>query len=314
MKKKYVPIVIFVYARPEHTKKMFESLIKNYHIKESDVYIFSDYQKNEKSKEKVNQVRDYINNKLDKNNFKKLTIYESNKNNGLANSVISGVTEIINKYGKVIVLEDDLILSKNFIDYMNDALNYYEEQKKIWSISGYNLPIVFPNDYQKDIYFSYRGCSWGWATWKDRWEKVDWKVDDYNQFKNNILKRKKFNRGGFDLSQMLDAQMNKRCDSWAIRWCYQQSKENSYTVYPVKSLVKNIGLDGSGTHSGTTNAYTVEISENKIKFSNEIVLNKKIIKKFKNMFNYGMKQKIIEALSIIGLYELLHKMRQKNEK
>ena len=314
MKRKYAPIIVFVYARPEHTKKMFESLEKNYHIKESDVFIFSDYQKNERSKEKVNEVRKYINETLDKNKFKSVTIFEAKKNTGLAKSVISGVTEVINKYGKAIVLEDDLILSKNFIDYMNDALDYYGKDKKIWSISGYNLPITIPNEYDKDVYFSYRGSSWGWATWKDRWATVDWNVSDYQKFKHNIFKRNKFNRGGFDLSQMLDAQMHKKCDSWAIRWCYQQSKENSFTVYPVKSLVKNIGLDGSGTHLANTNDYSVEVNDEKIEFTKEIILNKKILKKFKQKFNYGIRQKIIEVLSIMGLYELIYKMRHKNEK
>lgn len=311
MKNKLAPIVIFVYSRPEHTKKLIESLLLNKEIQNCDIYIYSDAAKNVKTVNKVSAVRKYLNELEENKTFKNLKVIYSQKNKGLAKSVIEGVSEVINKYGKVIVLEDDLIVAKNFIQYMNEALDFYKDNEKIWSISGYNLPIKISEDYKEEIYLSYRACSWSWATWKDKWEKVDWEVEDYKKFKNNFIKRMKFNRGGNDMSQMLDSQMQGRCDSWAIRWCYQQCKENMYTIYPVKSLVKNIGLDGSGTHSGNTTAYTVEINENQIVFNNNIKLDKKITKEFKDMFYGGPKQTIIEILSILGLYELIYKMRHK---
>lgn len=313
MNKTYAPIIVFVYNRPVHTKKMFESLAKNKQAKNSDIFIYSDSPKNEQAKENVTKVREYINDLPQKNLFKSVTIVNAKQNKGLANSVIDGVSNIINKYGKVIVLEDDLILSKHFIQYMNDALNFYQNNKKIWSISGYNLPIDIPKEYKKEIYLGYRGCSWGWATWKDRWDKVDWSVSDYKKIKNSFFKRKKFNRGGNDMALMLDAQMQGRCNSWAIRWCYQQHKENMYTIYPVNSLIKNIGLDGTGTHSKISTNFNINIDTNNdsVKFTNELILNKKILKKFKQMFNGGIKQMIAETLSILGLYELIYKMRHK---
>lgn len=309
--KKLAPIILFVYERPDHTRKMIEALAKNNLAKESEVYIFSDNAKKSKDNEKVKEVREYINTIPEKSYFKKVTIIEAKENKGLAKSVIDGVTEIINEKEKAIVVEDDLITSKFFLEYMNNALDFYNKDEKIWSISGYNLPIEIPNDYEYDIYLGYRGCSWGWATWKDRWNTVDWEVKDYKKFKHSYRKRKIINRGGPDMAQMLDAQMKGLCDSWAIRWCYEQAKQNKYTVYPVKSLIQNCGLDGTGTHSGINNAFDVELNQTLPTLNSELVINKEISKNFYNKFDYGVKQKIIEMLTILGLEKIIETLRRK---
>lgn len=307
---KFAPIIVFVYARAEHTKKTLEALSKNKYASESDLFIFSDAARNNAILPKVEAVRKIIKTYEKSKKFKSVKIFNAESNKGLANSVISGVTQIINIYGRAIVVEDDLITENNFIEYMNDALNYYQDDSRIWSISGYNIPINM-RDYTEDIYLSYRGCSWGWATWKDRWNLVDWAVSDYNKFKHNIVKRIKFNKGGNDLSQMLDFQMQGRCDSWAIRWCYQQFKEGMYTIYPKCSLIKNIGLDGSGTHLGNTNKYDSETSSKRVIFKKDIMLDKKIARRFKKQFNGGIKQIVIELLEITGLFDILFKKKVK---
>lgn len=315
--KNLAPIVLFVYNRPKHTQDMIEALAKNNLAKESDVYIFSDNAKKEKDIENVRKVRTYIDSIKQKNWFANVYIEKAEKNKGLAKSVINGVTRVINKYDKVIVLEDDLIPSKVFLEYMNKALDFYEKKESIWSISGYNIPIQIPKNYKFDIYLGYRGCSWGWATWKDRWNTVDWKVSDYKEFKNNYKKRKQMNRGGPDMAQMLDSQMQGLCDSWAIRWCYEQSKQNKYTIYPVKSLVINQGLDGTGTHSGTTKDFDVEISERIPELYNNLPVDKEITTNFYNKYKLGIKQKIIEILMILKLekmIELRQTMKSKKTK
>ncbi len=314
--KNLVPIAIFVYSRPEHTRNMIESLAKNNLAKESNVYIFSDNAKQEKNVNDVKKVREYIDEIPAMNYFKTVTITKAEKNKGLAKSVIEGVTELINKYGKVIVIEDDLILSKYYLEYMNEALEFYEKDNRIWSISGYNSQIEIPKNYRKDIYLGYRGCSWGWATWKDRWNTVDWYVKDYKKFKHNIHRRRKFNKGGPDMAQMLDAQMNNLIDSWAIRWCYEQSKQNKFTIYPVKSLVINQGLDGSGTHSGVTKNFDTLLTNKIPKLEKNLILDKKITKSFYNKFNSGIKQTIIEILTILGMDNIirLYKSKKKNIK
>ncbi|EJQ64902.1 glycosyltransferase [Bacillus mycoides] len=294
------PVIIFVYNRPEHTIQTIEALSKNELARESNVFIFSDAAKNEESVEKVKVVRDYIDSVEEKKYFKSFTITKSEANKGLAKSVIHGVSEIIGKYGKVIVLEDDLITAPDFLTYMNDALDYYCNLDKVWSISGYNIPIAFPKDYKSEIYYSYRGCSWGWATWKNRWDQVDWDVKDYAEFKSSRHLKNRFNRGGRDMANMLDSQMEGIIDSWAIRWCYTQSKRNLLTVYPVKSRVKNIGLDGSGTHSGITSHYNVEIDKNFTKCSfDDPDLNREILKNFQNHYGSSLQYCLIKPKRFI---------------
>ncbi|MEH6889048.1 sugar transferase [Bacillus sp. JJ864] len=294
------PVIIFVYNRPEHTIKTIEALAKNELARESTVFIFSDAAKNENSLEKVRAVREYIDTIEEKKYFKSLKINKAKINKGLAKSVIDGVSEIINENGKVIVLEDDLVTTPDFLTYMNDALNYYNDLEKVWSISGYNIPIAFPKDYKSEIYYSYRGCSWGWATWKNRWNQVDWDVKDYTEFKGNRRLRNQFNRGGRDMANMLDSQMEGIIDSWAIRWCYTQSKKDLLTVYPVKSRIKNIGLDGSGTHSRVTSHYDVEIDETFPKCTfDDPDLNKDILKNFQNHYGTRLEYYLVKPKRFI---------------
>ena len=279
------PVIIFVYARPEHTKKTIESLAKNYLTDETEIYIYSDAAKNEKAIEKVNLVREYIDSLSQRKLFKSVKIIKAESNKGLAKSVISGVTEVIEQYGRVIVVEDDLVSSPDFLKYMNDLLDYYEKDNGIWSISGYTFKIKFPQNYKHDVYLSYRGCSWGWASWKDRWEKVDWEVSDYNHFKTNKKLHKKFNRCGRDRANMLDLQMQGKIDSWAIRWGYTQSKLDMLTVYPTVSRIRNIGLDGTGTHSSATSKFDVILNDGNNRCEFETVkLDNRIVKSFRDQF------------------------------
>lgn len=279
------PVVIFTYNRPDHTKKTIEALASNDLAKETELFIFSDAAKDKKNLKNVEDTRCYIDSIPTKELFKSVEIVKATNNKGLANSVINGVSEIIDKFGRVIVVEDDLVSSKDFLSYMNNALNYYELNQSIWSISGYNIPIDMPSNYYHNVYLSYRGCSWGWATWKDRWDRVDWSVSDYNEFKTNRKARNKFNRGGRDMAFMLDLQMEGKIDSWAIRWCYAQYKFDMYTIYPVDSRIKNIGLDGSGTHSGVSSHYDVNFkNENGTCELEDIKINQTIIRNFQNHY------------------------------
>jgi len=302
--KNLAPIVLFVYNRLWHTRQTVEALQRNELARESELFIYSDAPKHEEAKEKVKEVRDYIKN-ID--GFKKVTIIKREKNWGLANSVIDGVTKIVNEYGKIIVLEDDLVTSTNFLVYMNEALDFYIEDKKIWSISAYNLPIDIPKNYQKDVYLNYRASSWGWATWKDRWKKNDWEVQDYKKFVKNKILQKQFNRGGNDMTEMLINQMEGKIDSWAIRWGYSQFKDKSYCIYPTITKVQNIGMDGSGVHCGENNNHFDILDDGKIKtqFSKNLQENSKLLRTFKQQFEPSFKGKIAKILKKVGLYNLV---------
>lgn len=253
------PVVLFVYNRLDHTRNVIDSLSKNTLAKESEIYIYSDAAKNPENLEKVKEVRAFINEESWQANFKKVTIVEAKQNKGLAKSIIGGVGTLIDQYEKVIVVEDDLILSPYFLQYMNDALDYYKDVDNIWAISGYSFPMKSLKKYEHDVFYSYRGCSWGWATWKDRWAKVDWEVKDYEKMMTDKKWQKQFNRGGNDLVHMLGMQMRGEINSWAIRWVFTQSNLNMFTVYPKVSYVLNDGCDGSGTHCGNDDEYDTDI-------------------------------------------------------
>ncbi len=240
------PICLFVYSRVHETKQTVESLQGNLLASESQLFIFSDGAKNSHSIVEVNAVRQYIHTI---SGFAGVTIYESDVNKGLANSIISGVTQIVNQFGRVIVLEDDLLLSRNFLSFMNQALDFYENKKKVLNVSGYSFTLNYPDDYKYDVAFSLRFASWGWAIWKDRWELIDWELKDYKSFRWNVFKLLKFSRGGSDLCQMLYRQMNGKIDSWAIRFDYHHYKYDYLDVFPVISKVQYNGFNTEATHT-----------------------------------------------------------------
>jgi GT2 family glycosyltransferase len=176
----YSPICLFTYNRLDLTKRTVEELQKNYLAPESNLIIFSDGPKTPESSKQVMDLRKYL---KTIEGFLSVEIYESPRNKGLADSIISGVSSVVEKYGKAIVLEDDLLTTPNFLSYMNQAMEYYENSKEIISICGYGLKIKKPYYYKEDVYLYGRSFSWGWATWVDRWETIDWEVKDWESFK-----------------------------------------------------------------------------------------------------------------------------------
>ena len=310
----YSPIALFTYNRPLHTQKTIEALHNNTLAKDSILYIFSDAAKNKEQESKVNEVRKYIHTIQ---GFKKVIIIERQQNLGLDPSIISGVSEILNRYNKIIVLEDDLITSPVFLEYMNNMLDIYQNIENVYSITGYNHPpslMRIPSDYKYDVYFNQRAASWGWGTWKDRWENVDWDIKDFDEFKNNKQTQKKFNQGGNDMSDMLITQMSGKIDSWAIRWGYHHFKENAYCVCPINSYVSNIGHDGTGVHCGTSDKFAIpaeNLSINiNIKLPPGIILDKRIQSNFRNVYNTPLYEKLgKELLQSLGLYRLYRKIR-----
>ncbi len=303
-----VPVILFVYNRLEHTKKTIEALSKNEMINETPVFIFCDGPKsnNDLDHEKVTNVHNYIRKVEISKVFKYIKCEYSNVNKGLANSVLYGVNSIINQYGKVIVLEDDIITSKFFLKYMNLSLDFYKNEKNIWSISGYSLPIKIPSNYKHEIYLSYRAASWGWATWKDRWTNVDWEIKDFNDFFSVRQNRISFNKGGYDMSDMLKRQMNNEIDSWAIRFCYNQHKYNMFTIYPIYSFVDNIGFDGTGTHSKESKKYSNSKTFDRDTFYLRLVklyeINKIIAKRFRNFYMSRFKYILMKCRRVFKIF------------
>lgn len=241
LKKELSPICLFTYNRLYETKKTIEALKKNNLAKDSILYVFSDGPKKESDLKDILRVRNYIEN-ID--GFKKIILYKSKKNKGLVNSIIPGITKIINKHKKIIVLEDDIITSKKFLKFMNEALKFYKNDKKIKTISGFSLDI----NCKESIYFQTRPFPWGWGTWVDRWNSkiFDKKkiAADINENRLKLFKKK----CGSDMKKMLIDSLKGKDDSWDIRWMYNHFREKKYTIYPNKSLTINIGFNNRGTH------------------------------------------------------------------
>ncbi len=252
------PIALFVYSRLEHTKKVVEALKENDLAKESKLFIFSDGPKTKEQRSSVSQVREYI---KTINGFKSVKIFESKKNKGLASSIIYGVTKIVNKYGKIIVLEDDIVTSKYFLKFMNEALEKYKNEKKVISISGYTYPIKnLP-----ETFFINGINSWGWATWKRAWKDFEFDGEKLLfELKNRNLESELNYNDAYPYLKMLEDQINGNNNSWAIRWYASNFLKKKLTLYPGKSLVLNIGVDGTGFHGGKVNVFKTSLSKNEI--------------------------------------------------
>lgn len=241
------PIVLFVYNRPWHTRQTVETLQRNLLASESELFVFSDGPKKPEDKEKIDEVREYIRSIT---GFGAIRLIERRHNLGLANSVINGVTEVIETYGRVIVMEDDILTVPNFLLFMNKALDTYREYDLIGSVTGYSLPIQIPTDYFFPVYLTHRHSSWGWGTWQRVWSKIDWEISDYDRFQSDRRAKQDFNAAGADMVAMLDMQMKGKLDSWSIRFDYACFRSGALSLAPVSNLVKNIGFDGSGMHCG----------------------------------------------------------------
>lgn len=254
------PIALFVYKRPYHLKITYDALVKNYLSEESELFIFSDGPKSEKDELSVNEIRKFI---KELRGFKKINLVERETNLGLSKSIISGVTELVNKYGKIIVLEDDIVTSPFFLMYMNDALTFYNNTDEVISIHGYMYPI---NAILPETFFLRGADCWGWATWKRAWNlfEPDGKKLLKELEQQNLLNE--FDWGGsLNNVRMLKNFIKGKNDSWAIRWHASAFLNNMLTLYPGKSLVNNIGADGSGTNVKKTNIFNATLASEQIK-------------------------------------------------
>ncbi|EMJ54262.1 glycosyltransferase [Leptospira interrogans] len=249
------PIALFVYNRPEHTKRTIDSLSNNDYAEQSELFVFCDGPKPNTNMDKIREVRSIV---KQATGFKKVIVYEKENNVGLAKSIISGVTELVTKHGKIIVLEDDMITSKYFLTYLNHGLEYYENLNQVVSIHAYRLPFTAKTP---ETYFLRGADCWGWATWKRGWDLFE--VDGQKLLDKLISEKLIYQfdmQGSYPYTQMLKDQIAGKNDSWAIRWYASTFLQNKLTLYPARSLVFNIGLDASGTHCEVTNEYDVDLS------------------------------------------------------
>jgi hypothetical protein len=276
---KLAPIALFVYNRPDHTRRTLKFLQANYLAEESRLYIFADAAKTPAEEENVNQVLEII---KSAEGFKIIKIIQQKKNLGLAQSIINGVNELIETYGKVIVFEDDLLSSPYTLEYFNEALDKYQEEENLMHISAYMYPLAKANNLPET--FIYRAVhSWGWATWKRAWNHFNPDIDDLiSKFDQQKINEFSIEGKMNFWKQIKDFKAGKN-NSWAIRWYASVFLNDGLSLNPSKSLIHNIGHDGSGIHSNVENTYAVNIHPHAIKeFPAEVKENKNAYEMVKN--------------------------------
>ncbi len=294
------PICIFVYKRYDTTKMMLESLLKCPECADSDLYVFMDEARNDEEADAVEKVRSLFD---DLQGFRRVVTYPARMNKGMANSIIDGVTKVLEIHEDVIVIEDDLVVSPDFLKFMNDALVVYRNRADIWSISGYTPRLKELEDCNSNgVFLVPRAQCWGWATWRDRWEKVDWDVSDFKRLARRKDLRTAFNQGGNDLFRTLEMERRERIESWAVRWAYAASKNQMLTVNPMQSKVQNIGLKSSQSHVGWHDErHNVELHGNTTVLDPDVQLDEKLAYAFK-------KHHDLSIISKIGYFMRLHNL------
>jgi hypothetical protein len=292
------PIALFAYNRLDHLKITINNLKKNYLANSSELIIFSDGPKNQSDIKKIIHIREYLK-KI--KGFKKIYIKERKTNYGLSKNIIDGVSEILKKFKKIIVIEDDLVVNRYFLKYMNRGLTLYQRNKNVASIHGYVYPIKnINNKIQSNTFFIKGADCWGWATWKRAWIQFDGNGKKLLRKLINKKKIKEFNfNNNYDYFKMLLDQVNNKNDSWAIRWYASCFLKNMYTLYPVKTFVKNIGLDNTGQNSkfDLLNLGNKGFSKTHYNIKKEKVFESQIARKmFEDFFK---KKKIFKIKTII---------------
>lgn len=240
----FAPIVLFTFNRPRHTQRTVEALLRNEGASDSELFVFCDGPRNQDDRASVNEVREYIHRIR---GFKNITVKERGSNIGLAPAVIQGVTEVVQEFGRVIVLEDDLVCAPHFLSFMNRGLSVYADEGRVAAIHGYVPPIIRPSP---DAFLLRFVDCWGWATWSRSWQVFE---EDGSKLLEELRARnleRKFNfNGSYDFIGMLENQISGANDSWAIRWYASAFLKELLGVFPGRSLIQHIGWDG-GTHFG----------------------------------------------------------------
>lgn len=240
---KLAPVILFTYNRPIHTEKTLKALATNSLALETELFIYSDGAKELADEEQVLATRKISEKYM--NSFKQIHIVNAKINKGLAESIKQGVTEICSKYGEVIVLEDDIVTSHNFLRFMNDCLRKYEFQNKVMAISGYMYKVKL--DCEDDVILLPFISSWGWATWKRAWDLNKESPNFLNKLNGNKNLIYKFNLNGtYPYFEMLRKKNMGSVNSWAIDWYSTVFFNNGLSAFPRESLVVNIGFDGTG--------------------------------------------------------------------
>ena len=303
---KLYPIILFTYNRPWHTEQVLQALKKNELADKSHLIVFVDGPKGNigaEQMDKINQVRELV---KSKKWCGSVEYHIAEQNIGCRNSIIAGISQVLQKYEAAIILEDDIVTSPYFLRFMNTCLDYYRNYKSVFSVSGMTLPenrFKLPADYSYDVYVSLRQLNSGWATWSDRWKLINWELDFVSDFTSDKNKTIAYSRGGDDLIPMLMEQVEGKSDAWDIQFTFNQFKNHAVSILPRKSYITNIGGDGSGTHHLDKNAtlkFDLDEAIKEPRLLDVIYEDTRIINAFYNAFcatKRPLWQKVINRIS-----------------
>ena len=312
----YAPIALFAYNRPNHLKKTLDALALNEGAAESELYIFCDGPKQNAPADVRHNINEVVNIANSENRFKTVNVAIQQNNTGLAQSITSGVSKIVDIYGKVIVLEDDIVTSTGFLSYMNNALDFYETNERVMHISGYMYP--HNENLQETFFFNVPLC-WGWATWQRAWQHFRPDALELWNTLNEKGKRNALDKFGYDyLSRQLADNVSGKLKTWFVKWHASVLLEDGFTLYPHKSLVHNIGFDNTGVHNAGEKEFDhknlarkisvaeIEIKENDTAAQIIEDFYKKLKIKYGNsnskaQLKHKVKEKIIHILHAVGV-------------
>ena len=251
-------LVVFAYKRPQHLAQTLAALSESVGADRLDLFIFCDGPRKSADADAVARVRDVAHRAK---GFRSLQVKASPVNLGLGRSVIEGVSAVLARYESVIVVEDDIEVAKGFLPYMQAGLQAYRDDRRVFSVVGY-APPVSGGERHGDAFFVPRIGAWGWGTWRDRWQSVDWACSQYWSFMNDRHRRAQYTRAGRDMLDMLVNQVEGEAESWAVRFDFgRYLYGDALVLYPARSLVSNTGMDGSGEHRAATTHYEGALSD-----------------------------------------------------
>ncbi len=294
------PIVLFVYNRPDHTRRTLAALAANSIAADSNLIIYADAAKKPEHQGAVDAVRDLVRRT---GGFKSVAVVERETNFGLARSIISGVSETCTAHGRAIVVEDDLVVSPDFLGFLNAGLDRYQADEQVLQISGYAYPAHDPST--SPTFFLPMVSCWGWATWSRAWAQFDPSMSALSRLDHDMAARRRFNLDdAYDYYGMACQQRQGRIDSWGVRWQLSLFAREGVVLYPRDSLVYNAGADASGTHGRGHAAFQRELTgaslaPDLITWPNGISTDDRAMRQVKQLLRAnrpGLVRRIIERL------------------
>lgn len=253
------PLAVIAFNRPDKLTSTLDSLSRCDLAQGTDIFIYVDGPRTGREGE-PSKVAKTIEVARSATGFKSVSVIASPENRGLAASVTGAAGALLDRFGRVIVLEDDLAVAPGFLLFMNTMLDRYENDSRVMQISAFGTSVVHHRTYPWDVYLNRRAHSWSWATWKDRWDTVDWQVSDFEDLARNRRARRSFNEYGSDLFGMLEGWKTGRNNSWYIRFNYSMHKQGRFCVCPVRTLVRNEGFGSDATNCRSYNRYKTDES------------------------------------------------------